>query len=126
MSHTILVADDDPEILKMIQQGLEAEGYRVLTANNGAIATRFALTQRPDLIVLDVAMPMSSGLKVYENLRSNPQSEKIPVIFLTGLPSANVYPTVEQGTRVAHLKKPVDLVDLVSMIQKFLQDYSQH
>ena len=123
MAQTILVVDDDPDILKILKQELEANNYRVVTANNGSTAIRLALTQKPDLIVLDVAMPMTTGLKAFDSIRSNPQTQSIPVIFLTGLPSANVYPSVAKGTRVAHLKKPVDLVDLLSLIQQFLQEY---
>src|SRR5438445_12444535 len=114
MPHTILIADDDPEVLKIVKQELEGRGYRVFTANNGQAAIRFAQTQKPDLIVLDVAMPMTTGLKAFESLRQLPATQSIPVIFLTGVPSADVYPTVAQGTRVAHLKKPVDIMDLIS------------
>ena len=122
MSHLILIADDDPLVLKTVQQELEGKGYRVITANNGQGAIRLAQSQKPDLIVLDVAMPVTTGLKAYESLRTIPQTQKIPIIFLSGLPSSDVYPTVAQGVRVAHLKKPVDVEDLCSMIQQFLPD----
>src|SRR5438552_2063422 len=104
-----------------MQQELEDRGYRVFTANNGAAAIRLAQRQKPDLIVLDVAMPMTTGIKAFENLRQLPETLNIPVIFLTGVPSADIYPTVAQGSRVAHLKKPVDIVDLISLIQQFLK-----
>jgi len=120
MPHTILIAEDEPPILAMIQKELQSRGYMVLTANNGQTAISSAKKFKPDVIVLDVAMPMTSGLKAYESLRALPETSKIPVIFLTGLPSANVYPTVAHGVKVAHLKKPVDLDDLVSLIQQFL------
>ena len=120
MSHLLLIADDDPLVLKMVQKELEAKGFRVVTATNGQAVLRIAKQAKPDLIVLDVAMPMTTGLKAFESLRAQPETIKIPVIFLTGLPSADVYPTVAQGTKVAHLKKPVDIEDLLSLIQQFL------
>src|SRR4029077_18647099 len=98
----ILVADDDPEILKLIKQELETGGYQVLTATNGQTVIRIAQTQTPALIVLDVAMPMTTGIKAFESPRANPKTQKIPVIFLSGLPSSDVSPAVEKETRVAH------------------------
>lgn len=123
MAKSILLADDDPTVLKMIQQELEARGYKVSTAANGQTAIRMAQAQKPDLIVLDVAMPLATGITAFQTLRNAPDTRKIPIIFLTGMPSASIYPTVEKGSRVAHLKKPVDLVDLVSLIDRFLQEF---
>ena len=123
MTNTILLADDDPTIIKMMKQELEAEGFRVLTASNGQMAMRMAQTQRPDLIVLDVAMPFSNGISAFQSIRKKPETQKIPVIFMTSVPSAEIYPVVAQGARVAHLKKPVDLVDLLSLIRRFLEQY---
>lgn len=123
MVRSILVADDDPVVLKMMAQELEGQGYRVLTAANGQTALRIAQTQKPDLIVLDVMMPVTSGINAFESIRKLPETQKIPVIFMTSVPSAQIYPTVEKGSRVAHLKKPVDLVDLVSIIRQFLDKY---
>src|SRR4051812_47501841 len=119
--HSILVADDEADVLEMIQQELTAAGYYVSTANNGQTAISMARKQKPDLIILDVAMPVFTGIKVYEHLRNAGETKGIPVIFLTGLPSSNVYPTVMEGTRVAYLKKPVDCSELLSLIAEFLK-----
>jgi CheY-like chemotaxis protein len=118
----ILVADDDAELLRVVKQELEAKNYRVLTATNGHTAFTQSQKQKPDLIVLDVAMPMSTGLKVFEKLRAAPETAGIPVIFLTGVPSAEIYPAIAQGTRVTHIKKPFDMMDLLSLIQQLLPE----
>lgn len=123
MPHTILTADDDPEVLKIMKQELEGLGYRVIQATNGQAAMRMAETQKPDLIVLDVAMPVSTGISAFQAIRNMPDTQRIPVIFMTSVPSSTIYPTVEQGTRVAHLKKPVDMEDLTSLIRQFLEKY---
>ncbi len=123
MSYTILTADDDLTLLKLLKQELEERGYRVIQATNGQGALRAAESQHPDLIVLDVAMPISSGLTAFQAIRTLPTTQRIPVIFMTSVPSAAVYPTVERGSRVAHLKKPVDIEDLISLIQQFLEKY---
>jgi CheY-like chemotaxis protein len=120
MPKTLLIADDDAVLLKTLQNELSARGYSVVTATNGLMAVQQAKKFKPHLIILDVAMPMTSGLKAYDSIRATPETRSTPVIFLSGLPSKDVYPTVEQGTRVAHLKKPVDFDDLLSVIQEFL------
>jgi CheY-like chemotaxis protein len=117
---TILIADDDPELIKLVKEDLEAKGYRVLTATNGQVAFNMTQKQKPHLVILDVAMPLSTGLKAFEKIRGTPETSGIPVIFLSGVPSADVYPAIAQGTRVAHLKKPFDMMDLHSLIQQLL------
>ena len=123
MAFTILTADDDPNILKLMKQELEERGYRVIQASNGQAALRMAESHHPDLIVLDVAMPVSTGITAFQSIRELPATQRIPVIFMTSVPSATIYPTVAQGSRVAHVKKPVDIEDLVSLIRQFLEKY---
>lgn len=120
MAYTLLLADDDLTVLNLLKKELEARGYIVLTAPNGLAALHQVKKNKPDLVILDVAMPMTSGVKAYETLRSNPETQKIPIIFLTAMPSGDIYPVISQGTRVAHLKKPVDVADLLSLIHQFL------
>jgi CheY-like chemotaxis protein len=120
MSYTLLLVEDEAPLLAMLQKDLQERGFMVLTASNGSAAIFVATQYKPDLIIMDVAMPMTNGLKAFEKIRANPETLRIPVIFLTGLPSKEVYPTVEQGSRVAHLKKPVDIDDLMSLINQFL------
>ncbi len=123
MVYSILVVDDDEPVLRLLKEELEGHGYHVLTAGNGQTAMRLAQGQLPDLIVLDIAMPIASGLDVFHALRSRPETLRIPVIFMTGVPSANVQPVLAEGGRVAHLKKPIDTVELLSLIQQFLEHY---
>lgn len=123
MGQTILTADDDPTILKLMKQELEERGYRVIQATNGQAALRMAESQKPDLILLDVAMPISTGISAFQGIRQSPTIKHIPVIFMTSVPSSTIYPTVEQGSRVAHVKKPVDIEDLASLIKQFLEKY---
>jgi two-component system cell cycle response regulator len=120
MAKTLLIADDDVEMVRMLQKDLEQAGYAVWTANNGMAVLQMVKQQHFDLIILDVAMPISTGLQAFEMLRSFPDTERTPVIFLSGRPSAEVYPTVEKNARVAHMKKPIDLDDLLSVIRQFV------
>ncbi|MBF0390057.1 MAG: fused response regulator/phosphatase [Desulfamplus sp.] len=82
---TILAVDDHLVNLKLIEKTLSKEGYRVLTASDGPNGRQLAVTERPDLILLDIQMPGEDGFKVIEFLKNNPITASIPVIFLTGV-----------------------------------------
>jgi two-component system alkaline phosphatase synthesis response regulator PhoP len=79
---TILVADDEKDIVDLLKYNLKKERYSVLTASNGKAALEQAKHQ-PDLIILDVMMPELNGLDVIKRLKSDPNTASIPVIFLT-------------------------------------------
>lgn len=82
---TILVADDEPNILKSIKLVLEEEGYEILTARDGEETLRLALNKRPDLIILDIKMPKVSGQEVHRRLKENKKTEGLPIIILTAI-----------------------------------------
>ena len=77
---TILVVDDEPQILQLVRDYLEHGGFKVLTATDGAAALRTAATLRPDLVILDLGLPAVDGLDVTRSLR---RSGDVPIIMLT-------------------------------------------
>lgn len=83
MPKTILVVDDEEDILQLLRYNLEKEGYLVKTANDGAKALDLATTTPLDLILLDVMMPEVDGFEVCRKLRANPLHAATPIIFLT-------------------------------------------
>jgi two-component system, OmpR family, alkaline phosphatase synthesis response regulator PhoP len=118
MPPTILVVDDDVEIVQFLRNALEEEGYKVVTGFDGQMAVALAREHRPNLILLDVNMPMTNGLKALEYIRQQPGLKDTPVLFLTGENTERIYPTVANHARVAYLKKPVDLRDLRSILKQ--------
>lgn len=83
---TVLIVDDVPENIGILGELLRGAGYRVKAANSGSAALQYAIsTPIPDLILLDVLMPEMDGYEVLKELRSNPLTETVPVIFLTAL-----------------------------------------
>jgi CheY-like chemotaxis protein len=68
-------------------------------------------------------MPMIHGLKAFQFLRESPETRSIPVIFVSGELSRDVYPVIESAPRVAHVKKPVDFENLNSLVKQFLKQY---
>lgn len=82
---TILIADDEPDILEILDFNLSAEGYQVKSATNGNHALELAKLHKPDLIILDVMMPGKTGFEVCKLLRSNKDFDNTIIIFLTAL-----------------------------------------
>ncbi len=80
MSRTVLVVDDEPEIVRLLRSYLERDGYRVVTASNGEEALYAARRERPDLVVLDILMPRMDGLEFTRRVR---REQDVPIIMLT-------------------------------------------
>ena len=81
----ILIADDEPDILEILEYNLTAEGFTVVKAKDGAEALDIARKERPDLIILDVMMPRKNGMEVCQLLRSQPEFSSTLIIILTAL-----------------------------------------
>jgi len=96
----ILIADDEPDILEIIQYNLQHEGYDVVTAKNGNEAIDLAKKYQPDLIILDIMMPGKNGIEVCNILRLQPAFNDTLIIFLTALS--------DEGTEVKGLETGAD------------------
>lgn len=96
----ILIADDEPDILEIIQFNLAAEGYEVIKAKNGDEAIEQAKKQLPDLIILDVMMPGKTGIETCNILRAQPAFKETLIIFLSALS--------DEGTEIRGLESGAD------------------
>jgi CheY-like chemotaxis protein len=119
----ILLIDDDLEHLKMLRAAMEESGHSVDVGFDGQMALQMARSKRPDLIIMDVNMPMTNGLAALDFLRATPDTRQIPVIFLTSANSQSVYPALEKHQRTTYLKKPVELDELNGIVDQFLCQY---
>jgi DNA-binding response OmpR family regulator len=86
MAKTILIADDEPSVVKILGMRLRANGYQVIAAHDGARTIELAQQEKPDLIVLDVKMPGKNGYSVFQDLREAVCTMSIPVVFFSALP----------------------------------------
>ena len=114
----ILIADDDPVILRLIQVNLELEGYQVLTANNGQEAVDVANAEHPDLVILDIMMPRLDGYQACEQLKASDATKAIPVIFLSAKAQSG---DIEKGQSfgvAAYLTKPFDPTELLEVVEQ--------
>lgn len=122
MPATVLVVDDDPVILQLLQVNFELEGFTVLTAGDGETAVERARAERPDVVVTDVMMPRTSGLDVLAALRADPVTKGIPVVLLTARAQhADVAEGLEAGAD-DYVTKPFEPLDLVERVNRLLRD----
>jgi DNA-binding response OmpR family regulator len=113
----ILVVDDDPSVRRLLSVQLGLAGHEVHIAEDGASALVALGQQRPDVLVLDVMMPLVDGWSVLAALRSKPQFEDLPVILLTAKDQADdIAHSFELGASTV-MSKPYDGDRLVSMIE---------
>ncbi len=87
--HTVLVVDDETDILELVAFNLERQQFHVLTADNGISAVQIAREKLPDMIVLDLMLPGMDGFSVYKELRADPRTSSIPVLMLTAKGEVN-------------------------------------
>jgi len=80
----ILIVEDEKDIRELLAKRLSKSGYEVLSAQDGAGAIEMCRAQRPDLVLLDIAMPDMDGYQICEKILSDPAAEKTKVLFLTG------------------------------------------
>jgi two-component system, OmpR family, alkaline phosphatase synthesis response regulator PhoP len=83
MGQTILVVDDDPNVIRVVEINLTQEGHQVRTAGDGEAALAAVAQERPDLLILDVMMPKLDGFETLKRLKADPAAAEIPVIMLT-------------------------------------------
>jgi CheY-like chemotaxis protein len=101
---TILVVDDEIDVLEMIELGLRSAGYEMLTADSGERAIEIFGQQRPDLVICDIKMPKMNGITTIARLRE--QDPGLPVVVLTGYLGPQTIEECEQLGGVELLRKP--------------------
>jgi CheY-like chemotaxis protein len=116
----ILICDDDPAILRVLQVNLEVEGYTTLLAHHGEEALEVAAKENPDLIILDIMMPRLDGYQTCERLKADDSLKDIPVVFLSAKAQQS---DIEKGKTYGvadYLTKPFDPDVLVETIERLL------
>ncbi len=119
-ARTVLVVDDDPEIVAMLSARLEGRGYRVLTAADGLEALAEAKRSRPELIVLDVMMPHKTGWEVVRALKQDPVTTPIKIVMLTAIGHQMNEMTSPLYGADAYFDKPFDFGALEQKIAELL------
>ncbi len=121
MAKHLLIVDDEQDIIDLLKFNLEAEGYKTSTALDGEKAIQIATQQNPDLIILDIMLPGKDGYQVIRDLRKDPKSQNIPVIFLTAKDSEiDEVVGLELGAD-DYIIKPISIRKLVARVKNVLR-----
>ncbi|MHB1418603.1 MAG: response regulator [Bacillota bacterium] len=115
----VMVIEDEPNIAMVLEEALTDDGHEVTTALNGFTGLkRMREIPQPDIVLLDLLMPVMDGRAVIETMRSEPALRSIPVIIISGsLPGTHCYPP--EGSYQAILCKPFDLLEVLAIVHSF-------
>lgn len=117
----ILVVDDQPINIKLLQRKLERQGMEIFVAYNGQECLDIVGEAKPDLILLDVMMPEMDGIETCEHLKANPETETIPVIFITAKTSKEGKLEGLDAGAVDYITKPIDLDETLARVRTQLR-----
>lgn len=121
----LLLIDDDPNLILLVQDYLEFRGYAVITAENGREALDILKEEIPDMIICDVMMPEMDGYAFVKNVRENPRTEWIPVLFLSAKgQSQDRVKGLNTGADV-YMVKPFEPEELVAQVESTLKQASR-
>jgi putative two-component system response regulator len=118
---TIMVVDDNPENLKLLQAMLQCNGYRPLTFPSGYLALQAALRHPPDLILLDIDMPVMNGFEVCRRLKAESALKEIPVLFISALDETNDKVEAFAAGGQDYVTKPFQIEELYARVKTHLR-----
>ncbi|MFH1809365.1 MAG: response regulator [Pseudomonadota bacterium] len=125
MAKKILVIDDDKDLVTYFVSLLEDNGYSTASAHDGVEGLHKVLSEKPDLIMLDITMPEKSGVRFYRDVRENAQTKDIPVVMVTGV-MEEFQQFISSRRQVpppdAYFSKPVDKNELLKKLEALLKD----
>jgi len=117
---TVLIVEDDPVILRLLEVNFELEGLEVLLAEDGAAGLELAKERRPDLVVTDIMMPKLSGIELVESLKTDPLTAHIPIILLSAkAQTADLKAGMDAGAD-DYITKPFEPLDLLDRANSLL------
>lgn len=122
MAKKILIADDEPNIVISLEFLMQRNGYEVKTAGDGEAALRLASEFRPDLILLDIMLPLKSGYEVCQKIRENPEVSAMKVVMITAKGrDIEVAKGLALGAD-AYITKPFSTQDLLEQVKRLLSE----
>ena len=124
MATKVVLVDDDRHVRDVVSQMLATRRYSVIAVSDGRRAIEKILEERPDLILLDIVLPGTDGTTIAQEIREDPRTEDIPIVFLTGL--VEIEETQRDDNRIGghyFLAKPFDATELFSVIDRAMEEF---
>ena len=120
MKERILIVEDDPRNMRLLEMTLKGKGYTLLEATDGGEALDMAIRERPDLIVMDIQLPKVNGLAVIRKLRETPEFRHTPIIAITSYAMKGDREKAIEAGCSAYLPKPINTRELPEIIASML------
>lgn len=122
---TILVVDDEKDLLDLIEYNLKKEGFAVLKAENGEEGIKIAKEHKPDLVLLDIMMPKMDGMEAVEKMRGDDDLKSIPIIFLTARSDEKTEVEGLDKGGDDYITKPISTTKLISRIKAVMRRFDE-
>lgn len=120
MSKKVLIVDDEPGVVKMVRYLLEKNAFTAISANDGEAGVNLAIQEKPDLILMDIMMPVIDGNEATRRLKENESTRQIPVVMLSALgQEGDVAKSLELGA-LDYIVKPFHPQELMDRVKKIL------
>ncbi len=116
----ILIVDDDADVLELLKFHLDRSGHEAFTAKGGADGLERAAYDRPDIVLLDLRMPIVDGVRVLQILRGNPLTRNVGVIIMSAGPLNELRPRLAVDERVRCMEKPLDFGQLAVILTELI------
>ncbi|MCK5033971.1 MAG: response regulator [Calditrichia bacterium] len=121
MAGKILIVDDNPSVLKLLNISLSKAGYNIVEADNGETAFEVANKEHPDLIISDIMMPQMDGIELCWMIRENSEVPLVPFIFLTSFDDSEMEIRGFRAGADEYLSKPIDRKELLERVEELLE-----
>ncbi|MER0239181.1 response regulator [Fulvimarina sp. MAC8] len=120
MAKTVMIVEDNELNMKLFRDLIEAYGYETIQTRSGLNAVDLAREHRPDLILMDIQLPEISGLDVTQQLKADPELQRIPVIAVTAFAMKGDEERIREGGCEAYISKPISVPKFIETIRSFL------
>jgi len=119
-TRTIMVVEDYDDTRALLKKGLEGLGYSVLEASNGQEAVDIAERERPDLILMDLDLPILDGIAATQRIRQQAELETVPIVAVTAYPMSYTHVKAFAKGCNEYMPKPIDMTELANLVNRYL------
>ena len=117
---TIMVVEDYDDTRLLLKAGLEGLGYSVVEASNGQEAVELAGRERPDLILMDLDLPILDGIAATQRIRQQAELENVPIVAVTAYPMSYTHVKAFARGCDEYMPKPIDMTELANLVRRYL------
>ena len=119
-TRTIMVVEDYDDTRALLKKGLEGLGYSVLEASNGQEAVDIAEREHPDLILMDLDLPILDGIAATQRIRQQAELEAVPIVAVTAYPMSYTHVKAFAKGCNEYMPKPIDMTELANLVNRYL------